>query len=62
MITINDVWGSIHVAKNRHQCKVVNTLRGHKVPKHVRAKIWKLIHEYNVAISEKIARDLNGGE
>lgn len=62
MVTTNDVWGSMRVPKNDHQNKVANVLRGHKVPKHVRDKIWDLIHEYNVGISEKIAADLNKWE
>lgn len=62
MITSNDTWGSLRVRKSRHQNKIDNTLRGHKVPAPVRKKIWKLIHDHHVALSNQMANDLNWWE
>lgn len=59
MPSLNDVWSYMHVLASDHRNKVSNILRGHRVPKKVRDKIWWLMHKQTVEMSEKITRDLN---
>lgn len=62
MLSLNDVWGSMRVMASDHRNKVTNILRGHKVPKKVRDKIWDLMHQQVVEMSKKITQDLNRWE
>lgn len=62
MITVNDIWGSIRVPLNEHRNEVGKLLRDNKVPAEVRDEVRMMIHKFNVAMSEKIAADLNRGE